>query len=137
MFPFFLYVYAMKYLFILLLIPTIAFSQRNKEEEILLDNTHQYGYVNGVRLDSINAIYGQAGITAGMTVLAGNYIRRLVFEYGQHWKNESEARITNKEGKAFTFFNTAEALNFFEYNGWNFVLVNLNPYQILLRKKDK
>jgi hypothetical protein len=127
-----------KLLILLILIPSIAFSQRTKNgnDEIPLENFRQYGYINGLRLDSIDAKYGQAGITAGMQILTGNAIRRLVFEYGQRWKNESEVRITDKEGKVFTFSNTAEALNFFDYNGWDFVLVNLNPYQILLRKKD-
>lgn len=105
------------------------------QKETPLPNTNQYGYVNGIRLDSIQATYAQADITAGMRMVAGNLIRRFTFEYGQKAKNESEARITDKAGNVFTFYNTAEALNFFDYNGWQMVIININPYQILLKKK--
>lgn len=116
---------------VLLLCGTYCFAQN----EHPLDNIYQYGYVNGQRLDSIEAKYGQADITLGMRIAAGNTIRRFTFEYGQKWKNENEIRITNKEGKVFTFINTAEALNFFDYNGWELVILNINPYQILLKNK--
>lgn len=127
-----------KFLLLLTIIPILTFAQRNrqdKDDEVKVEVYKTYGYVNGQRLDSIDAKYGQATITIGMTILAGNAIRRFVFEYGQTWKNEREARITDKEGRVLTFHDTAGALNFFDYNGWDFVLLNLNPYSILLKKK--
>lgn len=123
-------------LLLLFFIPSLAFCQKDREESIA-PSANQYGYVNGLRLDSINATYAQVDIAPNTRILAGNFIKKFIFDYGQRWKEEKEARITDKDGKTFQFLNTAEALNFFEFNGWKFTLLNTNPYQILLRKIGK
>ncbi len=70
-----------------------------------------YGYVNGIRLDSLDANYGEFSRYRG---------EGLYFDYGQIRGKRKEMVITDKKGKPLVFipYTTATFLNFFYFNGW-------------------
>ena len=129
----------MKYILLFLLLPVFSSAQKNKNDEVALTDFRQYGYVGGARMDTISSLYAQAEITAGMSMLAGNLIKRFTFDYGQKYKSEKDIRISDASGKVITFSSTAAALNFFDYNGWELVEifygVGSGGQGILLKKK--
>src|SRR4051794_2061967 len=67
------------------------------------------GYINGNRLDSIDARFAVVQLWRG----------GICFDYGQNWKKFKELSITNNVGQVLEFeTNTfAAALNFLFYNG--------------------
>lgn len=74
-------------------------------------DANTYGYVNGIRLDSINATYARYGRGAG---------NGLFFDYGQITNKRKELNITDKNGKPLVFVAETDMarLNFFWFNGW-------------------
>lgn len=70
-----------------------------------------YGYVDGIRLDSIDAVYGEFNRHEG---------QELYFDYGQKRENKRKLAITDRNGKPLVFipFTNSLFLNFFNYNGW-------------------
>lgn len=132
-FPFFYYVYAMKLLFLFLFIPFFAFSQAT---EVTLKDYKVRGYIQGVRLDSVSATYGQAALPDMRPVSNMDVMREYIFDIGTMYKNNKDIRITTQEGKPLQFSGTAGLLNFMDFNGWEVVQVYYQPtYSILFRKK--
>jgi|GEM_PF-1684197 len=70
-----------------------------------------HGYINGIRLDSIDAIYGEFSRYSGES---------LHFDYGQKREKRKEMIITDKKGKRLVFipYTNSIFLNFFYFNGW-------------------
>lgn len=108
----------MKYLlFIFGLISIQSFGQRvqqnvNKEEfQTIVTTAETFGYINGIRLDSIDAAYAE---------FSPYKTDRLVFDYGQKRKKIKELVITDKEGIPLCFLPNVNAMyfNFFHFNGW-------------------
>lgn len=93
----------------------------------------QYGYVDGVRLDSLPADF---------VVVFGNG-KFMYVDYGKSGKKAKNSPLTNVEEAPFLFArsSTGTALNFLNFNGWTFV----NAYSsgadsypsLIFRKKDK
>jgi hypothetical protein len=86
-----------------------AFSQNPEKTLPVVINPHTYGYVNGIRLDSIDAEYGQV-ITRMQTI---------AFDYGQRG-GRKKLTVTDDKGTALVFARDGLPflLNFFFYNGW-------------------
>jgi hypothetical protein len=82
-------------------------------------NTH--GYINGIRLDSVNAQYAEFDWkgTDGVS-----------FYYGQNYSKRKELFVKNNRNVPFIFPNRDRPflLNFFYYNGWE--LANTTNPQI-------
>src|SRR4051812_45314750 len=97
----------------LFLVPTLAFAQR-RGAAFAQPNT--WGYVGGVRLDSIPAIYAQAA-EAGASNTSFGVLKEYNFEYGQLGKKISEMALTNDKGETLLSTSAAGAMNFFEFNG--------------------
>lgn len=95
--------------------PTFAQTAENTSEDpvdfTVVINPKTYGYVNGIRLDSIDAVYGEFSRHSG---------DELCFDYGQKRNNRKEMIITDKKGKRLTFipYTNSIFLNFFYFNGW-------------------
>lgn len=70
-----------------------------------------HGYVNGIRLDSIDTQYAEFGWIG---------IGGVSFYYGQNFPNRKDLFVKNHRNVPFTFINRSRAflLNFFYYNGW-------------------
>lgn len=70
-----------------------------------------HGYINGIRLDSVNAQYAEFGWKG---------IDGISFYYGQNYSKRKELFVSNKQNVPFIFLNRGRAflLNFFYYNGW-------------------
>lgn len=112
-----------------LLMPFFAAAQSSAE----YFNPKQYGYVAGVRIDTIEAQYAQAEYPLGATI-ANNLIKRFVFRWNQaNSKNDDKLyRLTDAAGEVLTFPTTSAALNFFHYNGWE--LKDIYPTGYLLHR---
>jgi hypothetical protein len=98
---------------------SFVFSQATGEATIL--KTYKvHGYIDGVRLDSIDAGYAKFG-----TRMEWEF-----FDYGQN-KKVKDRLITDKKGVPLIFPNYDYyifKINFFHYNGWDVVpdsLINL------------
>lgn len=87
-----------------------VFSQTNSEQPSITDS-QTYGYVNGIRLDSINAEYAQ--FEWGF--------QRLFLDYGQE-ESRKKTTVTDLKGNPLFFARKSLAftLNFLYYNGWQF-----------------
>ena len=100
-----------KNLLLLFLFSTIvSYSQSNTVAQLTTVNFNTYGYIDGKRLDSINAEYGQFGW----------HDNSIIFNYGQLSDNWKRMRITDSNGVPLMFANTNKmfVLNFFYFNGW-------------------
>jgi hypothetical protein len=92
--------------------PTFAqYIQEDLVDYTIVVNPKTYGYVKGIRLDSIDAVYGEFSRYGG---------EGLYFDYGQKWDKRKEMVITDKEGKRLVFgpYTNPLFLNFFYFNGW-------------------
>src|SRR5215218_10300042 len=71
------------------------------------------GFIDGIRLDSLDARYATFFTFRGA----------LYFDYGQDWIRESSTILKDNKGTDLYFNKDTEGffLNFFEYNGWEFV----------------
>ncbi len=96
----------------LLLNASFAFSQAWDQNINYIKDSKTYGYVNGVRLDSIDMEYVNVGDPGGTSI----------FDYGQGGRVKSML-ITDKKGLVFSFprNNYVLKLNFLYYNGWELV----------------
>lgn len=110
-----------KLLLITLILQTsFAFSQAAETDAVYLKTYKTYGYVNGVRLDSIDAAYAQFG----------KKMESVFFDYGQDGKRKDMV-ITDKNGLPLIFPRYDYyifKINFFYYNGWDAIpdsLINL------------
>lgn len=95
-------------------------------------NYKTHGYVDGVRLDSVNAQYAEFGWkgTDGIS-----------FYYGQNYTKRKDLFVKNSLNAPFIFINRDRAflLNFFYFNGWE--LANTTNPQVdgtfLLKKINR
>ncbi len=100
----------MKYFILAFLLfqSVLAFSQNDPNiQKVTGSNT--YGYIGGIRLDSVQAEYAQ---------FYWRLEKEIAFEYGQKWERNKELAITDINGKILQFerANTPIALNFFYFN---------------------
>jgi hypothetical protein len=86
-----------------------AFSQTQDKNTLAVITPNTFGYVNGIRLDSVDAEYGQ--IETRWETIA--------FDYGQ-MGGRKKMTVTDDKGAALTFARTSLTflLNFFYFNGW-------------------
>lgn len=86
-----------------------AFSQTAERSQLAVINPKTYGYVNGMRLDSIDAQYGQIETR----------LETIAFDYGQ-LGGRKKMTVTDAKGDALIFTRTSMPflLNFFYFNGW-------------------
>lgn len=104
----------------LILKVSFAFSQAAGTEAIYLKTFETHGYIDGVRLDSIDAAYAKFGKKQ----------ESIFFDYGQN-KKIRDMVITDKNGLPLIFPRFDYyifKINFFYYNGWDVVpdpLINL------------
>jgi hypothetical protein len=86
-----------------------AFSQGQEKSSLAVISPNTFGYVNGIRLDSIDAEYGQI-ITRWQTI---------AFDYGQ-LGGRKKMSVTDDKGSPLIFAREGLTLllNFFYYNGW-------------------
>ena len=72
-----------------------------------------HGYVNGIRLDSIDMKYAQVRYSAD----------GIQFDYGQQWSKRKEMTIMNELGTPIDFDpkTLSKVLNFLHFNGWDLV----------------
>jgi hypothetical protein len=77
-------------------------------------NFHTYGYIDGVRLDSINTQYAEFGLKGADGVS---------FYYGQNFRKRKDIFVKDNRNIPLIFMNRNRAflLNFFYHNGWEFV----------------
>jgi hypothetical protein len=77
-------------------------------------NFRTYGYIDGKRLDSVDAVYAEFNWRAQ---------DRVTFDYGQQLSRVKQYVITDAKGVPMIFptHSYAFLLNFFHYNGWEFV----------------
>jgi hypothetical protein len=95
-------------------------------------NYKTHGYINGIRLDSINAQYGEFGWKG---------IDGISFYYGQNVARSKDLFVKNSQNVPFIFPNRDRAflLNFFYYNGWELASTT-NPQsdgRFVLKKINK
>ena len=104
----------------LILQSSLAFSQAAGTEATYLKTYKTYGYINGIRLDSIDAGYAKFGRKS----------ESVYFDYGQNVKAKDMV-ITDEKGLPLIFPNFNYyifKINFFYFNGWEVVpdsMINL------------
>lgn len=94
-----------------------AFAQKtsaqsdNPADFSFVTNAKTYGYIAGIRLDSVDAVYAEFNRYSG---------EGLFFDYGQRREKRKELRITDQWGKPLLFvpYTNALFLNFLYFNGW-------------------
>ncbi len=79
-----------------------------------------YGYINGVRLDSLNASYATFNWRSNREMV--------MFDYGQDKVANTNLILTDLKGipLVFALRSSSFVLNFFHYNHWEFVNTYLN-----------
>ncbi len=93
-----------------------------------------YGYIGGVRLDSIKAQYATIGWRANQTV---------TFDYGQYRDGKKELTVIDSKRMPLEFANTsiAFALNFFYFNGWQLAFTHYTHVEkentLILQKRKQ
>ena len=123
----------------LLMVP--AFSQQTiishtadtSDKPPVISRFQTCGYIDGVRLDSINTQYAEF-FTKGIDGIG--------FNYGQNPQKRKDVFIKDKHGSPLMFpdRSTAFLLNFFYYNGWelaNSYTPSQNEVRIILKKIRK
>jgi len=78
------------------------------------NNYHTYGYIDGKRLDSIDAVYADFSLSTQ---------NRVDFDYGQLVSRVKDYALTDAKGTPMQFpaHSYSFMLNFFYFNGWDFV----------------
>lgn len=102
-----------------------AYSQPLGEMTHPIKDYKTHGYIDGIRLDSLNAGFARIGWRD----------HSVFFDYGQGVKAK-EMLITDKEGLRLTYAKSGIIfwMNFFYFNGWEYV-PDSSTY--LLRKRLK
>lgn len=97
------------FLFFCLFQTLSAFAQESTPAMALLKTPNTFGYIGGVRLDSVDAHYAQFH----------KRINSIIFDYGQAGNNKSKI-ITDAHGIPLVFaeYNFLFVVNFLYYNGW-------------------
>ena len=101
------------------LLPFFASSQSTTGSPLATVSPKTFGYIDGKRLDSIDAEYAQFDLG----------ISSVSFDYGQTWDRRKDLYVKDKSGNDLFFANDgnlAFALNFFYFNGWQLDHINKN-----------
>ena len=109
---------------------TISHTADTSDIPPVISKFQTYGYIDGVRLDSINTQYAEF-FTKGIDGIG--------FNYGQNPQKRKDASIKDRQGVPLMFLDrsTAFMLNFFYYNGWelaNSYNTYPNEVRIILKK---
>lgn len=105
---------------LLLLLSLKAFAQTGQTSPSLpvarqvVSTAKTFGYVNGIRLDSIDARYAEFS--------KRSFSNSLNFDFGQSGDRKKMV-ITDNEGKILSFDNITISmlLNFFDFNSWELI----------------
>lgn len=92
------------------------------------------GYCGTVKLKDINAAYGEV---IPITKFLGTPTKIFYFDYGQVYKSTSDVMVNAGSTKPLLFNSIAQMINFFDFNGWDY-LSTLNfdgNYTFLFKKK--
>jgi hypothetical protein len=121
-----------KLLFLFFLLPAgMVFSQNTEPGQSAVRSFKTYGFVDGTRLDSIDAKYAEFEWRSNL----------LIFNTGLYG-DRKRITVTDKNGTPLLFTDprTSLALNFFYFNGWELDRVyqtELNKAsQLILKKRD-
>lgn len=97
-------------LFLVCFRATFAFSQNYESPQPAITGYNIYGYINGIRLDSLPATYATFGWRG----------ESFTFDYGQEASKKKETMIADDKGRPLIIgnYNLPFAFNFFYYNGW-------------------
>lgn len=95
-----------------------AFSQIKPTQTAVTD-PQTFGYVDGIRIDSLNAEYAQFEWGA----------QRLFFDYGQS-STRKKTTVTDEKGEPLKFasHSVSFTLNFLYFNGWQFTQAYYSHY---------
>ena len=95
------------------------------------------GYVNKVKLSDIDAVYIQVEIPSGFQFFSGSAIKTYKVNYGQ--TNQSSQAVRDSSGNKIIFNSTASSMNFFYYNGWEYVETQIAglPNQIIIFRNKR
>ncbi len=108
-----------------------AFSQNYDNPQPTITGYNIYGYVNGIRLDSLPAIYATFGWRGDS----------YTFDYGQVWTKRKGMMITDDKGSPLIVgnYNLPFAFNFFYYNGWELdkAYSVSNESDFILKKRNR
>ena len=123
--------------FLFFCVPSFGQTAQNVPENLsdftVVMNPKTHGYINGVRLDSVDAVYGEFSRYSGES---------LYFDYGQKREKRKEMIITDKKGKPLVFlpYTNSIFLNFFYFNGWQldkaFSVSDGSMGSFILKKKE-
>lgn len=104
----------------------LAFSQAAGLDATYIKDYKTYGYIHGVRLDSIDAGYASFGRRG----------QSLFFDYGQGVKVK-EMIITDKNGLLIMFptYGPIFRMNFFYFNGWEYVPDSTDNINLLKKRR--
>ncbi|MEO9070447.1 MAG: hypothetical protein ABI261_05400 [Ginsengibacter sp.] len=108
----------------------LVFSQTKPAQPVVTD-ADTFGYVDGIRMDSINAEYAQFEWGA----------QRLFFNYGQ-MPTRKNTTVTDEKGDPLKFssHSISFTLNFLYFNGWEFTQAyysNKTDIVVLKKRHDK
>jgi PhnB protein len=100
-----------KFILFYLLLISLSASSQNDSKFSVVHHFKTYGYVNGKRLDSLDAMFGEFRyrLFGGVT-----------FDYGQNAQTKKQSTITDSTGTPLLFDESTMPflLNFFYFNGW-------------------
>ena len=115
-----------KFLCICLLFQSIQGSSQSNTGNVAVTNAQTFGYVDGIRMDSLNAEYA----------LFDWGSRRSFFDYGQS-VTKKMARVTDKKGERLMFAGQSVPfmLNFLYFNGWQLIQDDFRNYQFIIKKR--
>ena len=103
----------------------LVFSQSNTSHPAVT-NSQTFGYVDGIRMDSINAEYAVFDWST----------RRSFFDYGQSITRK-KTRVTDEKGEPLMFATQSYSfiLNFLYFNGWQFSQVGFGADRFIVKKR--
>jgi len=118
-----------------LVIAIVLFYNRGNAQDSV--NYKIPGYCGQTKLSDINAEYGEAAFSSKAQFFAGTVVKQYIFDYGQIYKKDKEVMVSNEKGEPLTFGSVAAVLNFFDYNGWQYIGKEDvgNVYILLFKKK--
>ena len=105
--------------------PVLVFSQSNTSHSAVT-NSQTFGYVDGIRMDSLNAEYAVFDWST----------RRSFFDYGQSITRK-KTRVTDEKGEPLMFATQSYSfiLNFLYFNGWQFSQVGFGADRFIVKKR--
>lgn len=115
----------MKKILILVIIsfPLLTFAQSRQQIQVMSNPTYSIGYVDGIRIDSINQKHAQIVFETG----------RLTFHFDSNY-----GKLRDKDGNLVGASNLASTLNFLDYNGWEYVdVLKTSPDLLIVLLKKK